>query len=419
MSATDSRIEEMKGKDLQNWNKIYGVESKDVFQKAKNFVEADMAKQIGFYPYFYPLDSNEGTVAYAEGKEIIMLGSNNYLGLTTHPEVREAAQNAIAEYGTSLTGSRFLNGTHKTHILLEEELAEFFGKDAGLVFATGYQANIGALTGILSQNDVVVLDKADHGSIFDGALVSKAQILRFNHNDAKDLDRVLQEVGSEKGKLVVVDGVFSMEGDLAKLPEVIEVCRKNGARLLVDDAHGLGIVGKGGRGTSSHFGLVDETDLIVGTFSKSLASIGGFVVGDAKIVDFIKHFGRSMVFSASLPPSNVASARKALEILKREPERVTRVQENGVYMREGLKSLGFNVGATETPIIPVIIGDEFQTLTMWRKLLDKGVYINSVITPAVPKGHGTLRTSVTSEHTKEHLDKALDIFAAVKKESGL
>lgn len=417
MDAMENQTE--KFQKLKSWKKSYEAENKDVFQKAFDFVEADMARQMGFYPYFYPLDRNEGTVAYADGREIIMLGSNNYLGLTTHPEVREAAQKAAAEYGTSLTGSRLLNGTHQLHLKLEEELAEFFGKEAGLVFATGYQSNIGTLTGILSKNDALIMDKANHGSLYDAARISKSSLHLFNHNDMSDLEKVLQEIDAGCGKLVVVDGVFSMEGDLAKLPEIISLCKKYGARLAVDDAHGLGVVGKGGRGTSSHFDLIDDTDLIVGTFSKTLASIGGFVVGDAKVIDFIKHLGRSMIFSASLAPPCVAAARKALEILKREPERVSRVQENGRYMKKGFQDLGFNVGLTETPIVPVIIGDEFQTLTMWRKLLDKGVYINSVITPAVPKGHGTLRTSVTSEHTKDQLDKALEIFSEMKTEFGL
>jgi len=409
--------EEHETADFRNWqSRHFSSSSSDIFQRAYDFLEADVARQMNIYPYFYPLDYNEGPVAQADGRSVIMLGSNNYLGLTIHPEVRAAAAQAVHDYGTSMTGSRFLNGSLKLHIALEEELADFFNKPACLVFATGYQANIGAMSALGFKNDVFIFDAANHGSLYDGARVSRAEVQKFEHNNMADLQRVLESLPKNRGKLVVVDGVYSMEGDIAKLPEIVALCEKYEARLLVDDAHGLGVVGEGGRGTASHFGLVDQTDLIVGTFSKTLASIGGFVAGEAKVIDFIKHFGRSMIFSASLAPACVAAARKALEVLRREPERVERLKANGEYLRQGFRQLGFNTGISETSIVPIIIGEEIQTLSMWRQLLDAGVYVNSVVTPAVPKGHGTLRTSVTSEHTREHLDKALDIFAKVKKE---
>lgn len=406
--------------DFRNWQtRTFAKSGSDIFQKAYDFLEADVARQMNIYPYFYPLDSNDGPLAYADGKPVIMLGSNNYLGLTIHPEVRAAAAQAVVDYGTSMTGSRFLNGSLKLHAELEDDLADFFGKQAGLVFATGYQANIGVMSGLGFKNDALIFDEANHGSLYDGGRVGRAEIHKYAHNNMVELERILSTLPAEQGKLVVVDGVFSMEGDVANFPEIAALCKKYEARLVVDDAHGLGVIGRGGRGTASHFGLDDDADLIVGTFSKSMASIGGFVVGEAKVVDFIKHFGRSMIFSASLAPPNVAAAKKALEILRREPERVERLKDNGDYLRKSLQDLGFNTGASVTPIVPIIIGDEIQTLSMWRQLMDAGVYVNSAVTPAVPKGHATLRTSVTSEHTREHLNKALDVFAQVKKDFGL
>lgn len=387
----------------------------DVFAKCHKFIEADMARQMNVYPCYQTIDRNEGPICLIEDREVIMLGSNNYLGLTIHPEVRQAAMEAIRDYGTSLTGSRLLNGTHKLHCQLEEALAQFFGKEDALVFTTGYQANLGVLSALIKNGDVLIMDKGNHASIYDGADMTKGEVLRYNHEDMDDLEKQLKSVDDNKGKLVIIDGVFSMEGNIASLPQIQGLCEKYGARLVVDDAHSIGILGPGGKGTSHHFGLEKETDLIVGTFSKTLASVGGFSVGDAKVIDFIKHFGRSVIFSASLPPASVAAAHKALEIMQREPERVDRVNANGHYMRENLKAEGFDIGVSETPIIPIIVGDEILTLTLWRELLDAGVYVNAVLYPAVPKDKSLLRTSYTSEHTREHLDKALEILIKLKK----
>lgn len=397
---------------------LFSKGGKDVFSKAHDLVEADMARQMGIYPYYLPIDRNEGPVAIIDGKEVIMLGSNNYLGLTIHPEVREAAVQAIRDYGTSMTGSRLLNGTSKLHQELEGDLAEFFGKEASLVFTTGYQANLGVISALINEGAALVMDKGDHASIYDAARLSKGEARGYKHNDLADLSQVLESINSETGKLVIVDGVFSMEGDVVDLPGVERVVHKAGARLAVDDAHGVGILGPGGRGTAHHFGLQDKIDLMIGTFSKTLASIGGFVAGEAKVVDFIRHFGRSILFSASLPPASTAAAKKALEILKREPERVERVNQNGRYMRENLKSLGFDIGVSETPIVPIVVGDEILALTIWRELLDNGIYVNAVLYPAVQRDRALLRTSYTSEHTREHLDLALEIFAKMKKKHG-
>jgi 8-amino-7-oxononanoate synthase len=398
---------------------LFNQGGKDVFAKAYDFVEADMIRQLGIYPYYQTIDRNEGPVAVVDGKEVVMLGSNNYLGLTIHPEVRQAAIAAIHEFGTSLTGSRLLNGTHKLHAALEEDLARFLGKEDCLVFTTGYQANLGVLSALMAESAVLVMDKGDHASIYDGARLGKSEVVGYKHNDLQDLDRVLSEIDVEKGKLVIVDGVFSMEGDIVKLPEVEAICRKHQARLVVDDAHGLGVMGPGGRGTSHHFNMIDKVDLVVGTFSKTLASIGGFVVGDRKLIDFIKHFARPILFSASLPPASVAAARAALRVLQREPERVERVNHNAKYMREGLKALGFDIGVSETPVVPIIIGDEILTLTLWRELLDAGVYVNAVLYPATQRDKALLRTSYTSEHKREHLDKALDVFKELKNKHGI
>jgi 8-amino-7-oxononanoate synthase len=389
--------------------------SKDVFQKAYDFVEADFIRGMNIYPYYQTIDSNEGTHCIIEGKEVIMLGSNNYLGLTTHPEVRQASMDAVNEYGTSLTGSRLLNGTHKLHLKLEKDIAEFFGKETSLVFATGYQANIGVLSALISKGQMLVMDKYDHASIYDSSKLAKGDAVQFKHNDMGDLEKVLSGIDNDVGKMIMIDGVFSMEGDLAPLDSIVKLKNKYNTRLVVDDAHGVGVVGPGGRGTAHHFGVEKDVDLIVGTFSKSLASVGGFVTGDEKIIDFIKHYGRSIVFSASLPPASVAAANAALDVLKREPERVERVQYNAGYMKKNLVDLGFDVGDSETPIIPIIVGDEILSLTLWRELLDLGVYVNSVVYPAVPRGRAVLRTSYTSEHKKEDLDKALEALVTLKK----
>ncbi|MBM4387379.1 MAG: pyridoxal phosphate-dependent aminotransferase family protein, partial [Deltaproteobacteria bacterium] len=372
---------------------------RDVLKKAYDFEIVEILKSFDIYPYFKEIEKNEGATAVINGKEVIMLGSNNYLGLTTHPEVRKTAAEAALEYGTSMTGSRFLNGTSRFHTELEMELAEFTGKEAGLVFTTGYQANLGVMTALLNENTKCVLDKFDHASIYDGCRMSGAEMITFRHNDGEDLDRILSGIPQDCGILVVVDGVFSMEGDIVKLDKIVQVVKKHGARIMLDDAHGIGVVGEGGRGTAWKFGLTGEVDVIVGTFSKSLASIGGFVSADYKTIEFIKHFGRSMIFSASAPPSAVAAARTALRILKTEPRMVNKLHDNAERLRNGLTKAGFDTGVSVTPIIPVTIGSEPVALCMARTLLDEGVFVNPVCYPAVPKKKAMLRTSVTALHT--------------------
>lgn len=415
MKNSSNLAEVMEQPTLDGRISLYKEGGGDVFAKAHKFIEADLARQMNIYPCYQTIDRNEGPVCVIQGRDVIMLGSNNYLGLTIHPEVRQAAMEAIDLYGTSLTGSRLLNGTHKLHEKLEAELAEFMGKESCLVFTTGYQANIGVLSAMINKGDVLVMDKGDHASIYDGACMVKGEVVRFNHDDMVDFENQLKAINPEMGKMVIVDGVFSMEGNICNLPDTVAISQKYGARVVVDDAHSVGILGQGGRGTASHFNLTDKVDLIVGTFSKTLASVGGFVVGEHKVIDFIKHFGRSVIFSASLPPASTAAASKALEIMQREPERVERVNANGRYMRENLKAEGFDIGVSETPIVPIIVGDEMLTLTLWRELLDAGIYTNAVLYPAVPKEKSLLRTSYTSEHTREHLDKALEILIRLKR----
>ncbi len=387
----------------------------DIFEKAYNYTLADQVKEAGLYPYFLAMSGNEGTEAVYQGKRILMCGSNNYLGLTTHPKVRQAAQDAVAKYGTSCTGSRFLNGTLEMHLELEQELADYVGKDASLVFSTGMQVNLGTISSIVGRGEVAVLDKDDHASILDGARLSWGTTKRFRHNDIEDLERVLKSVDPDVGKLVVVDGLFSMEGDIAPLPEIVPVCKKYGARLMVDDAHAIGVLG-GGRGTAAHFDMTDDVDLIMGTFSKSFASLGGFIAGDAKVIDYIQHNARSLIFSASIPPGNCAAALAALQIMRDEPERVDRLDEIATKMREGFTALGFNTGNSVTPVIPIIIGDDMRTFIFWKALLDNGVYVNAIISPATPPGRQLLRTSYMATHTDDQLDRVLGIFEQVGKQ---
>ncbi|HOA21372.1 MAG TPA: aminotransferase class I/II-fold pyridoxal phosphate-dependent enzyme [Anaerolineaceae bacterium] len=390
----------------------------DIFKKCLDFKVVSDARERGTYPYFIPLDKNEGTEVLYEGRRIIMCGSNNYLGLTTHPKVRKAAMDAIAEYGTSCTGSRFLNGNMTLIENLERELAEWVGMEAALVFSTGMQVNLGTISALVGKNDIVILDKEDHASIVDGAFLSGGKIERFRHNDMEHLERVLKSLPADKGKLLVVDGLFSMEGDIAPLPEIVALCQRYGIRLMVDDAHAFGILG-GGRGTAAQFGLTDKTDLIMSTFSKSMASIGGFIAGSFPVVDYIKHTARSLIFSASIPPANTATVLAALQIMREEPERVESVIRNGDFMREGFKQLGFDTGHSCTPVIPIIIGDDELTFLTWRLLFDNGVFVNPVISPATAPGRQLLRTSYMATHTRDQLEHVLDVFAKVGKEVGL
>ena len=390
----------------------------DLFTKCQNFGDAKNARAAGTYPYFIPLDRSEGTEVVFEGRRIIMCGSNNYLGLTMHPKVREAAKNAIDLYGTSCTGSRFLNGNMTIIEDLERQLAEWVGKEAALVFSTGMQVNLGTISALVGKEDVVILDKEDHASIVDGARLSMGKIERFRHNDVGHLERVLKSLPDEVGKLLVVDGLFSMEGDIAPLPEIIPLCEKYGVRLMVDDAHAMGVLGEG-RGTAAHFGVTDHVDLIMSTFSKSFASIGGFVAGDFSVIDYIKHYARSLIFSASIPPANTATVLAALQVMREEPQMFAALKANGDFMREGFSSLGFDIGHSVTPIIPIIIGDNDRTFKMWRDLFDAGVFVNPVIAPATAPGRQLLRTSYMATHTRPQLERVLETFAKVGRANGL
>ena len=390
----------------------------DLFDKCEAYTTAREAQAAGLYPYFIPLSDSEGTEVTVGEHKLIMIGSNNYLGLTTHPKVRQAAIDAIRRYGTSCTGSRFLNGTLELHLELERRLAEFVGKGAALVFSTGYQTNVGTISAVVGRGDFVVTDKDDHASIVDGCRMSFGDTRRFNHNDLGHLERVLTGLPEDVGKLVAVDGVFSMSGEIALLPEIVTICQKHGARLMVDDAHSMGVLG-GGRGTAAHFGVSDQVDLTMGTFSKSFASLGGFIAGDEEVIHYIQHFARTLIFSASMPPANTAAALAALEVMQDEPERIERVNQIGEYMRDELRGLGFRVGASQTPIIPVIIGDDQLTFVTWKALYEAGVYTNPVISPAVPPELSLLRTSYIATHTDEQLDRVLVTFESVGKTLGL
>jgi 8-amino-7-oxononanoate synthase len=390
----------------------------DLFKKCLDFETARLARADGSYPYFIPLDRNEGTEVVYQGKRIIMCGSNNYLGLTTHPKVREAAIEAIRKYGTSCTGSRFLNGNMTIIEELEEQLADWVGMDDALVFSTGMQVNLGTISSLVGRGDFVILDKEDHASIVDGAFLSGGKIERFRHNDIEHLERVLKSLPENAGKLLVVDGLFSMEGDIAPLPEIIPLCERYDVRLMVDDAHAMGVLG-GGKGTAAHFGLTEKVDLIMSTFSKSFASIGGFVAGNFDVIDYIKHHARSLIFSASIPPANTATVLAALEVMREEPQMFADLEANGNFMREGFKNLGFDTGHSVTPIIPIIIGDNELTFKMWRDLFEAGVFVNPVISPATAPGRQLLRTSYMATHQKSQLEKVLEVFEKVGKANGL
>lgn len=390
----------------------------DIFSKCYEYSTVKDAKETGIYPYFIPLDKNEGTEVLYQGRHVIMCGSNNYLGLTTHPKVREAAIEAINLYGTSCTGSRFLNGNMTMHETLEAELADWVGKKSALVFSTGMQVNLGTISALVGRGDIIILDKDDHASIVDGAFLSGGKIERYRHNDMDHLERVLESLPANIGKLLVVDGLFSMEGDIAPLPEIVPLCKKYGVRLMVDDAHAMGVLG-GGRGTAAHFNMTDDADLIMSTFSKSFASLGGFVAGETDVIEFIKHHARSLIFSASIPPSNTATALAALEVMREEPERVERVNQIADFMRKEYQNLGFDTGHSVTPVIPILIGDDQLTFMTWKLLFENGVFVNPVISPAVAPGRQLLRTSYMATHTDEQLGRVLEIFKQVGTELGL
>jgi 8-amino-7-oxononanoate synthase len=382
---------------------------------------ARMGREMGIYPYFRALSETEGTEVVVEGKRLIMIGSNNYLGLTTHPKVRQAAIDAITHYGTSCTGSRFLNGTLELHKELERRLAKFMGKEAAIIFGTGYQSNLGAITALMGKDDIIVADKEIHASLVDSIKMAGCQLKRFKHNDLDDLDRVLKDCEAESPKsgiMVVVDGVYSMGGDLAPLPQIIELCKHYGARFFVDDAHGLGVMGDSGRGTHFHFGCVDDVDVIMGTFSKSFASLGGVIAGNKDVIDYIQHHARSLIFSASMPPANVATVLACLDVVEEDPSYVQRVHTQAGKVRDGMRALGYDVGHSVTPIIPVMIGNEMHTVFMWQSLFNNGVYANPVLPPGVPPNKSLLRTSYMATHTDEQIEKVLSVFAKVGEETG-
>ncbi len=385
----------------------------DLFEKCKNYKIAEEAREMGFYPYFHYLNSGQDIVVNMEGKRVIMIGSNNYLGLTSHPEVIEASVKATEKYGTGCSGSRFLNGTLDLHMELESELSKFLHKEDTVTFSTGFQSNLGIISAIAGRNDVIVCDKENHASIYDGCRLSYARMLRYEHSDMEDLERQLASIEKDKGILIVTDGVFSMGGDLCKLPEIVRLARKYGARVMVDDAHSLGVFGEGGRGTASHFGLEDEVDIIMGTFSKSLASLGGFMASTREVCEYVRHNSRPFIFSASITPACAASALQALKILEREPQRVQHLQEISDYMREALKKRNIPIRKSEAPIIPINTYDDWRTFVACKMLFENGVYVNPCISPSVPVGEAIIRTSYTATHTKELMDEAADIIQKV------
>lgn len=385
----------------------------DIFEKCYKYSAADEIRAQGIYPYFHALNTRQDVVVMMEGKRRIMLGSNNYLGLTSNPEIIEAAIKAVEQYGTGCSGSRYLNGTLEMHLELESELADFLGKDGCMIFSTGFQSNLGIISAIVGRGDYVICDRENHASIYDGCRLSFGKMVRYRHSDMDDLERVLASVPESAGRLIVTDGVFSMGGDIAKLPEIVELAKKYGARVMVDDAHALGVIGKGGRGTASYFGLEDQVDITMGTFSKSLASLGGFMVADAKVVDYVRHNSRPFIFSASVTPASCATALAALRYLRRHPEIVTRLQEISAYARNGLIKRGLQIRVSETPIIPIFTYDVVNTLVKNKELYEAGVYVNPVLPPAAPSDGCMLRTSYMATHTEDILDEAMDIIAKV------
>ena len=397
-------------------------ETVDLFQKCMDFTRADEVKAAGFYPYFRAIEENEGPVVQIEGRKIIMAGSNNYLGLTAHPRVKEAAIKAIEKYGTGCSGSRYLTGTLDLHNELEVRLADYMGKEACLLFSTGYQTAQGIIPTLVQRGEYLVTDKDNHACIVAGYMIAKgmfADFVRYKHNDMSDLERVIAKLPLHVGKLIVTDGVFSTTGEIVDLPALVAIGKKYNARILVDDAHSVGVIGKGGRGTASHFGLDDEIDMTMGTFSKTFASLGGFVVGDERIINYLKHHSPALIFSASPTPASVAAALVALEIVREEPERITRLIRNADKMRAGFKRLGFKIIDGDSAIVPVIVGDDMLAFQFWRSLFDAGLFVNAFISPGVPPGMQMMRTSYMASHEDEHLDRILELFEQVGKKLGI
>ncbi len=394
--------------------------TKPLLKKCIEFDEADRVKQMGLYPYFRPIATGQHTwVTLENGKKVLMMGSNSYMGLTDDPRVIEAAIEAVKKYGTGCAGSRFLNGTLVIHKELEEELADFVGKEAALLYSTGFMVNQGVISTLVGKGEYVITDKLDHASIIDGALLSMGKMVRFRHNDMRHLEQVLAKLPLDAGKLIVVDGVFSMDGDIAKLPEIVELAEKYNAVVMSDDAHALGVLGPNGEGTPAHFGITDRVEIIMATFSKSLASVGGFVAASRDIINYLQHHSRALIFSASPPPAAVAAAKKALEIIKTEPWRRERLWEITHFMQKEIKGMGYNIGVSETPIIPIIVGDRMTVLKMNKMLEDEGVFVNPVVPPAVQPNQSLIRLSFMATHTDEDLEFALEKLRKVGKALGI
>ena len=394
----------------------------DLFEKCYEFTRADDVKAQGVYPYFRAIEENEGPTVHIEGREMIMAGSNNYLGLTAHPKVKEAAIKAIEKYGTGCSGSRYLTGTLDLHIELEEKLAKYLGYESVLLYSTGYQTGLGVLPTLAQRGDYIISDKENHACLINGAMVAKGgftDFVRYKHNDIQDLEKVLSRIPDKHGKLIVTDGVFSVTGEIVQLPELIEVAHKYGARVLVDDAHATGVIGKGGRGTASYYGLTDKTDMTMGTFSKTFSSLGGFVAGPERVINYLKHTSPALIFSASPTPSSCAATIAALDLLEEHPELVSQLKANADVLRKGFQSMGFKVLEGETAIVPVIIGDEAKSFVFWKKLFDNGVFVNAFIPPGVPPTMSMMRVSLMASLEKEHLDKILTVFEKVGKELGM
>jgi 8-amino-7-oxononanoate synthase len=387
----------------------------NLYKKVNSYQLSNIAKKEGLYPYFRPIESSQDTEVVIDGKRVLMFGSNSYLGLTNHPKIKEATKNAVDKYGTGCAGSRFLNGTLDIHIELEEKLAEYVGKDAALVFSTGYQVNLGVLSSLTGRNDYLILDEYDHASIIDGSRLSFSKVIKYEHNNMHDLEKKLRLLPEDAVKIIAVDGIFSMEGDIVKLPGVVALAQKYGASVMVDDAHSLGVIGKRGSGTASHFGLTEQVDLIMGTFSKSLASLGGFIAGDYAMIEYLKHHARSLIFSASMAPSSVASTLAALEIIKSEPERIEKLWDNTHYACKLLKENGFDIGTSETPIIPIYVRNNEKTFLITKMLQRAGVFVNPVVSPGVPADSTLIRFSLMATHSFDQIDEAVDKLTSVFK----
>lgn len=392
----------------------------DIFEKCYNYKDAKIAMRMGIYGYFQPIESAQAPEVQLNGKTYIMAGSNNYLGLANDPEMKKAAEEAVRKYGTGVAGSRLLNGNTQLAENLEKKLAAFKRKEAALVFSAGYQMNLGVVSCLIKKGDYAIVDKLDHASILDGVRLSEGEMVRFKHNDMADLDRVLAKIPAEAGKLIIVDGVFSMEGDICPLPDIVRLAKKYGARVMVDDAHATGIIGKTGRGTCEYWNMENgEVDLIVGTCSKTFATVGGFVAGDEQIIHYIRHNARSQIFSASMPPACLASITKAIELIENDTSRRDNLFRLTDKLKAGLRDLGYDLGTSTTPVIPVHVGSNENCFKMWRALHELGIFANPVISPAVPPGHALMRLTLMATHTDEHVAKIIDAFAQAGRAVGI